>query len=110
MIYSSYDSKTTSSIKTLSLGNLGQSEAICSIVKFGLNRNLIECQTGLITSIESFGLLEAQTKPNVTLKFFDGLFFPKDKGRRCMNKPSDVCNQVLNHIKLNETLQESCVG
>jgi hypothetical protein len=85
MIYSSYETKTSSGLKSLTLGNLGQSEAICSIVKFGLNRNLIDCSTGLITSIESFGLLEAQTKTNSTKTFFDGLFYPKDKGRRCVN-------------------------
>jgi hypothetical protein len=85
MIYSSYDTKTTSGLKSLTLGNLGQSEAICSIVKFGLNRNRIECSTGLITSIESFGLLEAETKTNNGAKFFDGLFYPRDKGRRCVN-------------------------
>jgi hypothetical protein len=75
MIYSSYESKVgASSLKQFTLGNLGQSQSICAITKFGLNRNFLECSTGVITSISSFGLLEAASISKKPKTFFDGLF------------------------------------
>lgn len=113
-IYSSHSGyeklKSSSFFSQYTLGNLGQSEAICSSVNFGVQKNIVTCPIGSIQKIQSFGIIPPSNVETKKSNVFFDLFKRRDRGSRCLNKPDDFCNQVVDRDLMNITLTQQCLG